>query len=125
MKTIIHSENAPKAVGPYSQAIKAGNFLFLSGAIPIDPVTNEQVERDIRIQTKQVLKNIDAILKEAGYEEKDVVKTTCYLADISDFGAFNEVYAEYFVNKPARSCFAVKDLPKEVMVEVEAIAYKE
>ncbi|MBQ1308044.1 MAG: RidA family protein [Erysipelotrichaceae bacterium] len=125
MKTIIHSENAPKAVGPYSQAIKAGNFLFLSGAIPIDPVTNEQVEKDIRIQTKQVLKNIDAILKEAGYEEKDVVKTTCYLADINDFGAFNEVYAEYFVNKPARSCFAVKDLPKAVMVEVEAIAYKE
>ena len=125
MKTIIHSENAPKAIGPYSQAIKAGNFLFLSGAIPIDPVTNEQVEKDIRIQTKQVLKNIDAILKEAGYEEKDVVKTTCYLADINDFGAFNEVYAEYFVNKPARSCFAVKDLPKSVMVEVEAIAYKE
>ncbi|MBQ1534590.1 MAG: RidA family protein [Erysipelotrichaceae bacterium] len=125
MKTIIHSENAPKAVGPYSQAIKAGNFLFLSGAIPIDPVTNEQVEKDIRVQTKQVLKNIDAILKEAGYEEKDVVKTTCYLADINDFGAFNEVYAEYFVNKPARSCFAVKDLPKAVMVEVEAIAYKE
>ena len=125
MKTIIHSENAPKAVGPYSQAIKAGNFLFLSGAIPIDPVTNEQVEKDICVQTKQVLKNIDAILKEAGYEEKDVVKTTCYLADINDFGAFNEVYAEYFVNKPARSCFAVKDLPKAVMVEVEAIAYKE
>ena len=125
MKTIIHSENAPKAVGPYSQAVKAGNFLFLSGAIPIDPVTNEQVEKDIRVQTKQVLKNIDAILKEAGYEEKDVVKTTCYLADINDFGAFNEVYAEYFVNKPARSCFAVKDLPKAVMVEVEAIAYKE
>ena len=125
METIIHSENAPKAVGPYSQAIKAGNFLFLSGAIPIDPVTNEQVEKDIRVQTKQVLKNIDAILKEAGYEEKDVVKTTCYLADINDFGAFNEVYAEYFVNKPARSCFAVKDLPKAVMVEVEAIAYKE
>ncbi len=125
MKTIIHSENAPKAVGPYSQAIKAGNFLFLSGAIPIDPVTNEQAEKDIRVQTKQVLKNIDAILKEAGYEEKDVVKTTCYLADINDFGAFNEVYAEYFVNKPARSCFAVKDLPKAVMVEVEAIAYKE
>ena len=125
MKTIIHSENAPKAVGPYSQAIKVGNFLFLSGAIPIDPVTNEQVEKDIRVQTKQVLKNIDAILKEAGYEEKDVVKTTCYLADINDFGAFNEVYAEYFVSKPARSCFAVKDLPKAVMVEVEAIAYKE
>ena len=88
-------------------------------------MTNEQVEKDIRVQTKQVLKNIDAILKEAGYEEKDVVKTTCYLADINDFGAFNEVYAEYFVNKPARSCFAVKDLPKAVMVEVEAIAYKE
>ena len=125
MKTIISSPNAPKAVGPYSQAIKAGNFLYLSGALPIDPVSNEQVEKDIRVQTEQVLKNIDAILKEAGYEEKDVVKTTCDLADIADFAAFNEVYAEYFVNKPARSCFAVKDLPKAVMVEVEVVAYKE
>jgi len=125
MKTIISSPNAPKAVGPYSQAIKAGNFLYLSGALPIDPVSNEQVEKDIRVQTEQVLKNIDAVLKEAGYEEKDVVKTTCYLADIADFAAFNEVYAEYFVNKPARSCFAVKDLPKAVMVEVEVVAYKE
>ena len=124
MKTIIHSENAPKAVGPYSQAVKAGNFLFLSGAIPIDPVTNEQVERDIRIQTKQVLKNIDAILKEAGYEEKDVVKTTCFLADMGDFAAFNEVYAKYFVSKPARSCVAVKTLPKNVLCEIEAIAAK-
>lgn len=125
MKTIISSPNAPKAVGPYSQAIKAGNFLYLSGALPIDPVSNEQVKKDIRVQTEQVLKNIDAVLKEAGYEEKDVVKTTCYLADIADFAAFNEVYAEYFVNKPARSCFAVKDLPKAVMVEVEVVAYKE
>ena len=125
MKEIINSVHAPKAVGPYSQAIRVGNFLFLSGAIPIDPVTNEQVEKDIRVQTAQALKNVDAVLKEAGFEEKDVVKTTCYLADISNFGTFNEVYAEYFVNKPARSCFAVKDLPKGVMVEIEAVAYKE
>ncbi len=125
MRTNIHSENAPKAVGPYSQAVKAGNFLYLSGALPIDPVSNEQVEKDIRVQTRQVLANIDAVLKEAGYEEKDVIKTTCYLADINDFAAFNEVYAEYFVNKPARSCYAVKDLPKAVKVEIEAVAYKE
>ena len=125
MRTIIDTEKAPKAVGPYSQAVKAGNFLYLSGALPIDPVTNEQVEKDIRVQTRMVLNNIDAVLKEAGYEEKDVVKTTCYLSDINDFAAFNEVYAEYFLNKPARACFAVKDLPKAVMVEIEVIAYKE
>ena len=125
MRTIIDTEKSPKAVGPYSQAVKAGNFLYLSGALPIDPVSNEQVEKDIRIQTRMVLANIDAVLKEAGYEEKDVVKTTCYLSDISDFAAFNEVYAEYFLNKPARACFAVKDLPKAVMVEIEVVAYKE
>ena len=125
MKKIISTENAPKAIGPYSQAIQAGNFLYLSGMLPVDPVSNEQVEKDIRVQTKQVLCNIDAVLKEAGYGQEDVVKTTCYLSDIGDFAAFNEVYAEYFTGKPARACFAVKDLPKAVMVEIEAVAYKE
>ncbi len=125
MKKIIYTDDAPKAIGPYSQAVQAGRFLYLSGSIPVDPKTNELVEGDIKAQTAQVLKNIDAILKEAGYEEENVVKTTCFLADIKDFGAFNEVYASYFLHKPARSCFAVKDLPKGALVEVEAVAYKD
>ncbi|MBQ1476941.1 MAG: RidA family protein [Erysipelotrichaceae bacterium] len=125
MKKIITTSNAPAAIGPYSQAVQAGNFLYLSGSIPVDPATNELVEKDIRVQTEQVMKNIDALLKEAGYEEEDVIKTTCFLADIADFAAFNEVYAKYFLHKPARSCFAVKDLPKGALVEVEAVAYKE
>ena len=125
MKKIITTSNAPAAIGPYSQAVQAGNFLYLSGSIPVDPATNELVEKDIRVQTEQVTKNIDALLKEAGYEEEDVIKTTCFLADIADFAAFNEVYAKYFLHKPARSCFAVKDLPKGALVEVEAVAYKE
>ncbi len=125
MKKIITTSNAPAAIGPYSQAVQAGNFLYLSGSIPVDPATNELVEKDIRVQTEQVMKNIDALLKEAGYEEEDVIKTTCFLADIADFTAFNEVYAKYFLHKPARSCFAVKDLPKGALVEVEAVAYKE
>lgn len=125
MKKIIHTDNAPAAIGPYSQAVQAGKFLYLSGSIPVDPKTNALVEGDIRVQTAQVLRNIDALLKEAGYEEENVVKTTCFLADIADFAAFNEVYAEYFLHKPARSCFAVKDLPKGALVEVEAVAYKD
>lgn len=125
MKKIITTSNAPAAIGPYSQAVQAGNFLYLSGSIPVDPATNELVEKDIRVQTEQVMKNIDALLKEAGYEEEDVIKTTCFLADIADFAAFNEVYAKYFLHEPARSCFAVKDLPKGALVEVEAVAYKE
>ena len=125
MLKYINSENAPKAIGPYSQAVQADRFLYLSGSIPINPNTNELVEEDIKIQTKQVLYNIDAILKEAGYSKNDVVKTTCFLKDMNDFMAFNEVYGEYFnVYKPARSCFAVKDLPKNALVEIEVIAYK-
>lgn len=126
MLKYINSEFAPKAIGPYSQAIKAGNFLYLSGSIPINPKTNELIEGDIKIQTRQVLHNIDAILKEANYSKNDVVKTTCFLKDMNDFNSFNEIYAEYFnINKPARSCFAVKDLPKNSLVEIEVIAYKE
>ncbi len=124
MRKIIVSENAPAAIGPYSQGIEADGFLFLSGAIPVDPKSGLIEGTDIKSQTMQVMRNIDALLKEAGYEEKDVVKTTCFLADIDDFGAFNEVYASYFVNKPARSCFAVKDLPKGALCEVEVIAHK-
>ena len=126
MLKYINSEFAPKAIGPYSQAVKAGNFLYLSGSIPINPKTNELMEGDIKIQTRQILHNIDAILKEANYSKNDVVKTTCFLKDMNDFNSFNEIYAEYFnINKPARSCFAVKDLPKNSLVEIEVIAYKE
>ncbi len=120
----ISTPNAPAAIGPYSQAVKAGNFLYLSGMLPVNPADGTMAAPEIKAQTAQILKNIDALLKDAGYCEADVVKTTCFLADIADFGAFNEVYAGYFVNKPARSCFAVKDLPKAALVEVEVIACK-
>lgn len=120
----ISTPNAPAAIGPYSQAVKAGNFLYLSGMLPVNPADGTMADPEIKAQTAQILKNIDALLKDAGYCEADVVKTTCFLADIADFGAFNEVYAGYFVNKPARSCFAVKDLPKAALVEVEVIACK-
>ena len=126
MLKYINSELAPKAIGPYSQAVKAGNFLYLSGNLPVDPKTNDLVENDIKIQTKQALLNIDAVLKEAGYSKNDVVKTTCFLSDINDFASFNEVYGQYFsIKYPARSCFAVKDLPKGALVEIEVIAYKD
>ncbi len=124
MNKYIQTENAPKAIGPYSQAIVAGNLLFLSGVMPIDPSTNALVESDIVKQTEQVIKNIDALLKEAGYSVEDVVKTTCFLSDINNFAAFNEVYGNYFTSKPCRSCVAVKDLPKAALVEVEVIASK-
>ena len=125
MLEYINSENAPKAIGPYSQAVKADHFLYLSGSIPINPKTNEILGENIKEQTYQVLHNIDAILKEAGYSKNDVVKTTCFLKDMADFASFNEVYGEYFnIFKPARSCFAVKDLPKNALVEIEVIAYK-
>lgn len=125
MLKYISTNKAPQAIGPYSQAVKAGNFLYLSGSLPTDPNTNE-ITGDIKAQTRQALKNIDAILIEAGYSKKDVVKTTCFLSDINDFASFNEVYGEYFYDKhPARSCFAVKDLPKKALVEIEVIAYRE
>ena len=124
MNKQIQTKNAPKAIGPYSQAIQSGSLLFVSGVMPIDPTTNTLVENTIEAQAKQVMKNIDGVLKAAGYTVDDVVKTTCFLSDINNFAAFNEVYGNYFTSKPARSCMAVKDLPKAALVEVEVIANK-
>ena len=118
----IFSENAPKAIGPYSQAVKVKDTLYLSGVRPINPETNSLVESDITTQANQVIKNIDAILKEAGMDANNVVKTTCFISDMEYFAAFNEVYAKYFVSKPARSCVAVKSLPKNALIEIEVIA---
>ena len=125
MKKVISTQKAPAAIGPYSQGIVAGPFLFASGQIPIDPATGEIKGEDILEQTEQVMKNVGAILEEAGYRYEDVVKTTCFLADMGDFAAFNGVYEKYFTGKPARSCVAVKQLPKNVLCEVEVIAYHE
>ena len=124
MVKTIQTDQAPKAIGPYSQAIKTGDLLFLSGVMPINPATSELEPNDIELQAKRIMSNIDALLKEAGYSVDNVVKTTCFLADINDFAKFNEVYADYFTSKPARSCVAVKDLPKKALVEVEVIASK-
>ena len=124
MNQKVCTPKAPAAIGPYSQAVLAGNMLFCSGMIPVDPETNTLVENDIKVQSKQIMSNIDNLLKEAGYSVDDVVKTTCFLADIKDFAAFNEIYGEYFTSKPARSCVAAKDLPKGALVEVEVIAVK-
>lgn len=121
MKTI-STDKAPAAVGPYSQAKVVGGLLFASGQIPLNPATGTVVEGGIVEQTEQVCKNIEAVLTEAGTDFSKVVKTICFLADIGDFKAFNEVYAKYFTSKPARSCVAVKDLPLGVIVEVEIIA---
>ncbi|HOQ17422.1 MAG TPA: RidA family protein [Defluviitaleaceae bacterium] len=116
------TDKAPAAIGPYSQAIIYGNFLFTSGQIPIDPVTGEVVGDDIETQANQVMKNLAAILTEAGTSFDKVVKVTCFLKDMNDFAKFNEVYTRYFTSKPARSCVAVKSLPKDVLCEVELIA---
>jgi 2-iminobutanoate/2-iminopropanoate deaminase len=125
MKNIIHTENAPKAIGPYSQATEVNGLLFISGQVPIDPATGKVVEGDIKAQTKQVMENIRAILKEAGYSFSQVVKSTCLLSDMSHFAAMNEVYGEYYKeNPPARAAYAVKGLPLGVMVEIETIAAK-
>ena len=125
MNTPIHTPKAPAAIGPYSQAVQAGNMLFVSGQIPIDPATGAFAGEDITAQTHQSLTNVKNILEAAGYTLNDVVKTTVLLADIADFAAMNAVYAEYFnENKPARACFAVKDLPRGALVEIEAIANK-
>ena len=125
MNQPIYTPNAPAAIGPYSQAVQAGNMLFVSGQIPIDPATGEFAGSDIATQTRQSLTNIKNILVAAGYTLNDVVKTTVLLSDIADFAAMNAVYAEYFTeNKPARAAFAVKDLPRGALVEIEAIAYK-
>ncbi len=121
----VSTSKAPAAIGPYSQAIIAGKTLYASGQIPIDPATGEIKGSDIAEQARQVMRNIGAILNEAGYSYKEVVKTTCFLADMEDFAAFNSVYEKYFTEneKPARSCVAVKTLPKNVLCEVEVIAY--
>lgn len=122
MNKVISTDKAPGAIGPYSQAIVANNMLYTSGQIPIDPATGNVVEGDITAQAEQVCKNLAAVLAEARTGFESVIKTTCFLADMADFAAFNEVYAKYFVSKPARSCVAVKTLPKNVLCEVELIA---
>ena len=118
----VYTSNAPEAIGPYSQAIKCGNMLFTSGQIPINPATGNVEAEGITDQATQVMKNLAAVLAEAGTSFDKVIKTTCFLSDMADFVAFNAVYAEYFTSKPARSCVAVKTLPKNVLVEVEVIA---
>lgn len=118
----VATTKAPGAIGPYSQAIKANGMLFTSGQIPINPATGAVEAKTIEEQTTQVCENLKAVLEEAGTSFDKVVKTTCFLADIADFASFNEVYAKYFTSKPARSCVAVKDLPKAVLCEVELIA---
>lgn len=123
MLTKISTDKAPAAIGPYSQGIIVGDFLFASGQIPIDPATGEIKGNDITEQAEQVMRNVGAILTEAGADYTKVVKTTCFLADMADFAAFNAVYEKYFSEKPARSCVAVKQLPKAVLCEVEVIVY--
>ena len=118
----ISTDKAPAAIGPYSQGIITGNLLFASGQIPINPANGEIEGNDIVAQAEQVMKNIGELLDEAGTDYTRVVKTSCFLADMNDFAAFNEVYAKYFTEKPARSCVAVKTLPKNVLCEVEVIA---
>ena len=122
MISTIHTDNAPASIGPYSQAIKLGNILMTSGQIPINPENGEIAGTDIKQQTEQVMKNIEAVLEASGSSFENVMKTTCFLKSMDDFAAFNEVYAKYFVNKPARSCVAVQKLPKDVLCEVEVIA---
>lgn len=122
MLTKVSTTKAPAAIGPYSQGIIANGMLFASGQIPIIPETGEIQEGDITAQARQVMLNVGEILKEAGTTYENVVKTTCYLSDMEDFAAFNSVYEQYFTGKPARSCVAVKQLPKNVLCEVEVIA---
>ena len=119
---VVYTEKAPAAIGPYSQAMILNGVLFTSGQIPVNPATGEINGDTIETQAEQVMKNLGEVLKEAGSSFEKAVKTTCFLADMGDFAKFNEVYAKYFVNKPARSCDAVKTLPKNVLCEVEVIA---
>ena len=122
MLKYVETKNAPAAIGPYSQGIILNGIAFFSGQIPLSPETGEVVGTTIEEQTEQVMQNVKALLESQGAEFTDVVKTTCFLADMADFAAFNEVYAKYFTGKPARSCVAVKALPKGVLCEVETIA---
>ncbi len=125
MSKIINTSKAPAAIGPYSQAIQTGNFLYTSGQLPVDPATGELAGDTIAAQAEQSMKNIGAILEEAGYQFTDAVKTLCFLADMADFAAFNQVYEKYFTGKPARSCVAVKQLPKNALCEVEIVCCKD
>ena len=125
MRKSISTPNAPAAIGPYSQAILCGNMLYTSGQIPLDPATGAVVGDNIRDQATQVMKNLGAVLAAGGSSFENAVKTTCFLADMADFAVFNEVYATYFTTNPARSCVAVKTLPKGVLVEVEVVALVE
>ena len=124
MLKVTNTTNAPAAIGPYSQAIEFQNILFTSGQIPLDPATGEVTGSTIAEQAEQVMKNISALLEANGIDFTQVIKTTCFLADMADFGTFNEIYAKYFTTNPARSCIAVKQLPKSVLCEVEVIAAK-
>ncbi len=124
MLEIISTKEAPAAIGPYSQAIAAGGIVFTSGQIALVPATGEIAQGDITVQTEQVMQNLGAVLTAAGSSFENVVKTTCFLSDMADFAAFNAVYEQYFTGKPARSCVAVRQLPRNVLVEVEAIALK-
>ncbi|MDE6729908.1 MAG: RidA family protein [Oscillospiraceae bacterium] len=121
----IYTENAPAAIGPYSQAIKINGMVYTSGQIAINPATGNIEAQDIQGQTEQVMQNLKHVLETAGTDFSKIVKTTCFLAEIADFGAFNEIYGKYITEKPARSCVAVKDLPKNALVEVEVIAIAE
>lgn len=125
MRTIISTPDAPAAIGPYSQAIRCGDMVYTSGQIPLDPATGAVVGDEIRTQAEQVMRNLSAVLTAAGSSLEKAVKTTCFLSDMTDFAAFNEVYAAYFTTNPARSCVAVKALPKGVLVEVEVVAMAE
>lgn len=122
MSNKVHTDNAPAAIGPYSQAVITGNLVFTSGQIPINPATGAVEATDIKEQADQVCRNLSAVLEAAGSSLRKAVKTTCFLRNMEDFAAFNEVYAKYFTEKPARSCVAVRELPKGVLVEVEVIA---
>ena len=124
MFEITNTKNAPAAIGPYSQAIAVNGMLYASGQIPIDPATGAITAEGIRAQTEQVCKNLAAVLEAAGTSLQKAIKTTCFLQDMADFAAFNEVYASYFTEKPARSCVAVRTLPKNALVEIEVIAEK-
>ena len=119
----VSTDKAPAAIGPYSQGVIVGNLLFASGQIAINPANGAIEAEGIVEQTEQVMKNIGGLLEEAGLTYSNVVKTTCFLADMADFGTFNEIYAKYFTEKPARSCVAAKQLPKNVLCEVEIVAY--
>lgn len=120
--TVVHTDKAPAAIGPYSQAIKVNGFVFTSGQIAINPATGNVEETTIEGQTRQICLNLKAVLEEAGSSLEKAVKTVCFLKDMNDFSAFNKIYGEFFVGKPARSCVAVKALPKDVLAEVEVIA---